>query len=96
MPNLNNNRTSTSKAFVQSGSDLSIDYDGRQLVAAARANNIEKVRVQLKENNVNVDAIDEVGDTALHVAASKGLSRMVRYLLLHGADVELKNKVIKG
>jgi ankyrin repeat protein len=46
----------------------------------------------LLERNVQVNAVDDQGQTPLHVAAIWGQAAMVQFLLDHGADISLKTK----
>ena len=44
-------------------------------------------------NTEFIDATDNNGETALHVAAGKGHKAVVKLLLKNGADMSLKNNV---
>jgi len=60
---------------------------------AVRENNIESVRVALK-NGANVNAKNALGNTGLMIAAIQGHVAVGRLLVEQGADVNVKN--IKG
>lgn len=58
---------------------------------AAFENRPAVVKTLLQVNDVDLDAGDEYGATALHHAAIKGHLKIVRLLLAHGADLQLKD-----
>ena len=86
--------------FIQAGNDrrgraidtaeaelaLRQDPDGRSLVNSG----IEAVKAAI-ELGADVNAANENGDTALHLAAHHGFNTVVRYLVSQGADVHAKN-----
>ncbi len=53
------------------------------LVAAARGNHVNVVKELLKHPELNVNVVDEEGDTALVVASRAGFKRIVKLLLSH-------------
>src|SRR5262249_5162833 len=40
----------------------------------------------------NINAANQQGDTALHIAAGLAANRVVQFLVEHGADLQAKNK----
>ena len=62
------------------------------LFRAARAGNADTVRSLLASPNVDVNAVDENGNTPLIEAARFGHNEVVTSLLLAKADVTKKNK----
>ena len=58
---------------------------------AAFENRPAVVKTLLQVNDVDLDTGDEYGATALHHAAIKGHLKIVRLLLAHGADLQLKD-----
>ena len=44
------------------------------------------------ENVINVDAVDDNGNTPLHLASQDGQSEIVRELLMRGADVTARDR----
>jgi len=66
-----------------------------RLVSAACTNDVDKARSILK-NSANpkklVNDQNKDGECPLHAAARLGHSKMLRYLLLHGADCDITNK----
>ena len=66
------------------------------LARAADRDQIERQVLQAVELAVNlgadVNAVNYVGDTALHHAASKGFNTVIQYLAGKGARLDLKNK----
>lgn len=58
----------------------------------AKAQNDQAQVVALIAPTANVDARDLDGNTAMHLAAAKGLDRTVGELLRHGADPAIKNQ----
>jgi ankyrin repeat protein len=81
--------------LLDAGGDVnSVDHKGRTpLVMAAGANNAEIVELLLK-NKSDPDIKDQVGNTALHVAAHKGHHSVIRILLLQGkADPHIMNNM---
>ena len=61
------------------------------LLRAARAGNADTVRTLLASPNVDVNGIDEHGNTPLIEAARFGHDDVVRALLMAKADVKAKN-----
>ena len=61
------------------------------LFRAARAGNADTVKALLVAPNVDVNAIDEHGNTPLIEAARFGHDDVVRALLIARADVKVKN-----
>jgi len=62
------------------------------LLRAASAGNADTVRSLLASPNVDVNGVDDQGNTALILAARFGHNEVVRALLLAKADVKVKNK----
>jgi cytohesin len=62
------------------------------LLRAASAGNADTVRTILASPNVDVNGVDDQGNTALILAARFGHNEVVRALLLAKADVRVKNK----
>ena len=56
------------------------------LLSAARYNNLERTEWALQGGHIGVDSCDDMGRSALHVAASEGHVEMVEYLLVKGAN----------
>lgn len=54
--------------------------------------NEEKFRQEIKSSNVNLNEVDEQGNTLLHFAADKGFLNSVKFLLAQGADLAVQNK----
>ena len=66
--------------------DYEIDY-WTELHHAANDGDLESVQMILAAQNIAVDAIDQEGFTALHIAAKKGFPNIVQALLASGANV---------
>jgi ankyrin repeat protein len=62
------------------------------LLRAASAGNADTVRTLLTSPNVDVNGVDDQGNTALILAARFGHNDVVRTLLLAKADTKVKNK----
>ena len=62
------------------------------LLRAASAGNADTVRTLLASPNVDVNGVDDQGNTALILAARLGHNEVVSMLLLAKADVKVKNK----
>jgi hypothetical protein len=62
------------------------------LLRAASAGNADTVRSLLASPNVDVNGVDDQGNTALILAARFGHNEVVRALLLAKADVKVRNK----
>ena len=62
------------------------------LLRAAREGKDDTVKSLLSSPNVNVNATDDNGSTALIEAARYGHDDVVQVLLTHGADVKAKDK----
>jgi uncharacterized protein len=52
---------------------------------------LESVRAAV-EAGADLNVANKAGDTALHLAATRGLSSVVQFLFDHGANLEAKNK----
>ena len=64
----------------------------RDLRGAVRANDIEKVKALLDSKDVDVNAVNKFGQTALHIAASRGYQEIVKMLISSGANVNAKDE----
>ena len=63
------------------------------LVTAAAKNDISEVARMLAQGDINVDMGDYDERTPLHLAASNGHLKMVKYLIqIHGADFNVKDR----
>ena len=61
------------------------------LLRAARAGNADTVRALLASPNVDINGLDEHGNTPLIEAARSGHDEVVTALLIAKADIEIKN-----
>jgi len=59
---------------------------------AATTSNFGLVKFLLNETEINIDATDGLGNTALIIACEKGLLEIVNYLIDNGANVNHQNK----
>jgi ankyrin repeat protein len=64
----------------------------REIIKAAKAGDIAKVRFLLKSDADLVNALDTDGSTPLHCATWKGHAEIVAFLLDAGADVNAHNR----
>jgi ankyrin repeat protein len=64
---------------------------GGRGAAASEATIIEAIKLCL-ERGVDVDAFIGNGQTAVHLAAARGLDRVVKFLAEKGATLDLKDK----
>src|SRR5207237_4678045 len=74
---------------------LTADAGMRTLVPDEEAGTEEEciAAVQyLLEHGADVNTVDHNGETAVHGAAYKSLPKMVQFLVLHGAKVEVWNR----
>jgi ankyrin repeat protein len=71
---------------------VSRSQETEALLRAASAGNADTVRTILASPNVDVNGVDDQGNTALILAARFGHNEVVRALLLAKADVRVKNK----
>lgn len=62
--------------------------------AAGRADPLDAVKIFV-EAGADVNAVNDIGNTAMHYAAQSGASRIVEYLAAKGATFDLKNKAGK-
>jgi hypothetical protein len=62
------------------------------LLFAARSNNLARTEWALQGGHISVDACDDMGRSALHVAASEGHLEMVKRLLDADANPNLQDK----
>jgi ankyrin repeat protein len=63
----------------------------KEMVKAAKAGDIEKVKLLLARDASLIHARDTDGSTALHCATWKGHQAMAAFLLRQGADVNAHN-----
>lgn len=56
-------------------------------------NEPQRVAQLLDEGQVPVDDANDLGETALHLAAARGYDQVVHVLLQHGADLLAKDSV---
>ena len=72
------------------GADPSLRGKNRStpLHLAARRGNDEIVKVLLDQPSVKIDAKDDSGKTALHLACSKGHRKVCEMLMNFGADIK--------
>ena len=63
----------------------------KEMVKAAKAGDIEKVKLLLATDASLIHARDTDGSTALHCATWRGHQAMVAFLLSQGADVNAHN-----
>lgn len=69
-----------------------VDEEGRTpLFYAALGNGIEETRLMIQDYRMQVNVVDNNGNTALHVAAWWSSSKIVRQLLDAGAKVNARN-----
>ena len=61
-----------------------------KMIKAAEEGNIGIVRASLNDDDMDVNASDNIGWTALSRASSKGHEEIVKLLLDKGADIEAK------
>jgi ankyrin repeat protein len=66
-----------------------MDSINRELIEAARENNLPEIR-RLLRVGADVNAKDDYGNTPLHGASTKGHVQVVKELAEHGVDMELK------
>ena len=65
-----------------------IDNDGATLLHKAAWGNLpELANMLLQEYNMDIDTKDYTGRIALHIAAYQGNTRILKYLLEHGANI---------
>ena len=70
----------------------SAEDSGKMLRDAVRANDMAKVQELLKTPGTDVNSQSTHGQTALHVAASRGLEEIVKALLASGARLDVKDE----
>jgi acyl-CoA-binding protein len=63
-----------------------------RLLSAASANDTKTLLILLLNGGANVNHKDELGQTALHLAADKGALSCVQALVKHGADVNASDQ----
>lgn len=68
------------------------DYYSTPLIYAVRHKNTDCIKKVYKKFS-GINQVDETGSTALIHAAIEGKSDVVRYLIEHGADINIKNKL---
>ena len=66
--------------------------DYTPLHVAVQFGHIEIVQRLLKAKNLEIDATDQQGMTALHIAISRGYDGICRYLINNGASININTK----
>lgn len=91
--NLNQSIKSLGIFSENQGSSSKENDLNEQLLSAAQNGHIEKVEKLLKRTEINVNCIDQNGNTPLHLATEKGHLEVVNELLkISNIDVNAKNK----
>ena len=79
--------------LINNGNSINFIVDGlNPLTHAATVNNVSVIKLFLTETEINIDAIDERGNTALINASAKGHLEIIDYLINNGADLNHQNK----
>ncbi|MEL7496940.1 MAG: PQQ-binding-like beta-propeller repeat protein [Planctomycetota bacterium] len=80
----------TTKLTAQTESGTTTQNDGKKLIAAAQADDLEKVKLAI-ESGTDVNSKNRYGATALFFACDRGNQDMVKYLLAKGADPNVRD-----
>lgn len=64
-----------------------------EFLAAAKNNNLEKVKELTKHPDLDINCVDEFGNTALHIFAQIGSEPGVEFLLQNRIDTRVKNRI---
>lgn len=85
------------RAMLDDGADLAdSDVKGETaLHKAARFAHLS-VAIELLRHDCNVDSVDNLGMTSLHWAALNGNAQLTRLLLLHNADITIRDSYAGG
>lgn len=67
-------------------------YDGPEIHQAALAGDLEKIKSMLSQDAKLIGAQDKYGNFPIHLAAFKGHTEVVEFLIVRGANVNAKNK----
>ena len=70
----------------------SVQNDDDLIHVAAQKNNISELEKILKDKNTKIDATNNNGNTALHIASNKGFVDIVEMLINQGANIFIINK----
>ena len=93
-----NNHLDLAKFLVSKGADIhAIECEYRQnlLHAACFANRIEVAKWLVEDQNMDINAANNLGDAPLHLACHYGYVELAYILIKLGADKELQNNVNK-
>jgi len=78
--------------IAQAVSSRSIETQRDKFISYARANDVLKLQRTVDMGLIDVNVVDDNGQTALHLAASKGALEAVCMLLKSGASVDIADK----
>jgi len=87
-------RREIAQILLDHGSDVNVRdmYGWTPLMRAAYEKRPGVVTILLKHEDVDVNAADDRGETALHHVASKGDAEIAQLLIDHCANIQLKNE----
>eukprot|EP00127_Corallochytrium_limacisporum_P003294 Clim_evm143s147 gene=Clim_evmTU143s147 len=92
------NTTECVEILIRHGADVNARSPINEqslLLIAAEASNLATVRALLKSADLAVNATDEAGQSALHLAARTGAIQVLDLLLEHKIDMEIQDKLRK-
>jgi len=70
---------------------VAINSNAQDIFSAAAEGDLERIKQLISDKQELVNATNESGKTALHIASEKGHLEIVEYLLEGGADIEAKS-----
>ena len=65
------------------------ESNNNSLITAIESNNIEKIEELLKNNKTNINKLNDIGFSPLHISVIKGNIKIINLLIKNGAKINI-------